>query len=552
MAPRTPRDTRLRAAEPTRAAPGEGWTRRAFLGASLATGAGLLACFDAPPFVDPSGWDAGPVEHLLPAVGPTRIRLKASFATPLAEVQLRAGRRSVAGRREDSAGRFFSFDLDGLEPDTEVQLELMDGVGKALCASWPLRTFPAPDAEPKRFRLLAYSCAGGFDAFFHPIAGRIFLETSLRQRLLARALSFAPDAAIANGDHVYWDLQSRPGLAMGRSPQAWWLAGSFDRSQPILGTPNEAVLQAAFGPQLAGLYGTLFRSVPVFFLQDDHDYTENDEADEDLRTFPADTFMRRVARATQALYYPEFLEGPPGYGPDGVFTSFGRVRYGRLFEGLCYDCRAELTNAADPLTGHEWSGFVSPEVEDWLRRRTRVSDARFVAHLPSTPILWTAGKWGEWYPDGKDDVGGLQTHGHKPFWAPGWLEQHDRLLAVHSARGTRPLWLSGDLHATGMGEIRMSGPLYLRDNPVTSVLVGTPGAAGPGWPSRVRGQRPVPSGTLTVDEWVPPIEENGFSLIDFEADQVTISQFRWRPEQGADAIDTLTPFAVRTLSRRPG
>jgi hypothetical protein len=27
-----------------------------------------------------------------------------------------------------------------------------------------------------------------------------------RRRLLARAMSFRPDAAIANGDHIYWDM----------------------------------------------------------------------------------------------------------------------------------------------------------------------------------------------------------------------------------------------------------------------------------------------------------------------------------------------------------
>ena len=33
-----------------------------------------------------------------------------------------------------------------------------------------------------------------------------FLPTAMRNRLLRRALAFEPDAVVANGDHVYWDL----------------------------------------------------------------------------------------------------------------------------------------------------------------------------------------------------------------------------------------------------------------------------------------------------------------------------------------------------------
>jgi hypothetical protein len=41
---------------------------------------------------------------------------------------------------------------------------------------------------------------------------------------------------------------------------------------------NETVLKLAAGPQIVPVYGTDFRSTPVFFLQDDHDYFDNDEA----------------------------------------------------------------------------------------------------------------------------------------------------------------------------------------------------------------------------------------------------------------------------------
>jgi hypothetical protein len=49
----------------------------------------------------------------------------------------------------------------------------------------------------------------------------------------------------------------------------------------VFGSPNEAVFRRATGPQIIPQYGALFRSTPVFFMQDDHDYFDNDEATDD-------------------------------------------------------------------------------------------------------------------------------------------------------------------------------------------------------------------------------------------------------------------------------
>ena len=66
-------------------------------------------------------------------------------------------------------------------------------------------------------------------------------------------------------------------------------------------------MQRAVGPQIADLYGTMLRSLPVFFLQDDHDYFEGDAAADFVVSFPPEPFMLELGRATQHLYYPEFL-----------------------------------------------------------------------------------------------------------------------------------------------------------------------------------------------------------------------------------------------------
>jgi phosphodiesterase/alkaline phosphatase D-like protein len=540
--------------------------RRAFLKSLVGAAAGLalspsLGCRE--PLVGSSGsgtgdgWDSGEVVHLLPTSSHERILLKASFRTPQERApRLVAGERSVAGARGDSRGHFWAFDLAGLAPATRYDLELRDAEGAALCEPWPLRTLPAPDARPERLRLLVYTCAGGPENLYNFGFWNAYVPIAQRQRMLRRALSFEPDAVVANGDHVYWDLQSRMGWAMGRSWRAAAVAGRFDREQPVLGTLNEDVLLRAFGPQLAGLYGVMFRSLPVFFLQDDHDYGENDEASDALRTFPADAFALDLARTTQRLYYPELLADPAlpraHVSRDGRSESYGSLRFGRLFEALLYDCRRGLSNATDPALGHATSGFVPPEIEHWLLSRTGGSPCAHLAHMPSTPVLWGAGKWGEWYPDFKDESGALRADVEKPYWAPGWADQHDRLLTAASARRDRtPLFVSGDLHAIAAGRILGSRGRSFRENPVVSVLVGAPGTGPLGWPSQFRGQVPVPSGTLQVEEIVSPLEENGFTLLDVTEGEVRVSQFRWTPDQGEEALDTLEPFAVESFPR-PG
>jgi hypothetical protein len=53
-----------------------------------------------------------------------------------------------------------------------------------------------------------------------------------------------------------------------------------------------------------------------------------------------------------------------------------------------------------------------------------------------------------------------------------------------------------------------------------------------------------------MDETVKPIEENGFTLIDFTPDAVTLRYFRWNQKtQPVEAIDRLEPFRTTELKR---
>lgn len=494
-------------------------------------------------------WDAGVVRHLLPTVNDTRMLLKASLQRPLAsapQLRIEGGgiNRRIEGRMNDTLGEFWQFYAEDLTPSVRYQLSLTDSGGNSLCEPWPLSTFPAPDQSPEQVRMLFYTCAGGPEGSYTGVGDRSGnLPTEIRNRLLRRGLSFAPDVAIANGDHIYWDLHRWQGENSGDLSAAG-LRSNFDFQGRVFGGSNEKAMKMAAGPQIVPVYGTDFRSTPVFFLQDDHDHWENDSP----LTYPVPWFQLELARATQQLYYPEFLADrnrPAGLPWSGrsdrgeLSESFGTLRYGRMAEVLLYDVRRTMN------VGDLNAVFIDLEVERWLKDRTASHDTRHLLHAPSNPPGWSAGKWGEWYPDVLDpNTGTLTTSFPKPHWRQGWLEQHDRLMQSLTDMNHRtPLVISGDLHAIGMGEIHRSGSLDLNANPVTTILSGPIGTSIRGFPSVVRGIRALPSAHLDLNEQVVPLEEHGFTIVDFLEDRTVVRLFKWDVNsQSLDAIDELEAF----------
>ncbi len=507
----------------------------------------LLAEQGAPPAVE--DWDTGRVRHLLPAVSDSRLLLKASFDGPLsAAPTLRIGSAGVTGRMNDTAGEYWQFYATGLEPARRYELSLVGAGGASLCEPWPLSTFPARDATPERLRMLFFTCAGGPGGTYGGIGDRSgFLPTAIRNRLLRRALSFQPDAAVANGDHIYWDLHTWQGENAGQLSPAG-RTSNFDYSASVFGAGNEAAMKAAAGPQIVPVYGTDFRSTPICFLQDDHDHWENDAVTDEIANFPIPWFQLQLARATQQLYYPEFLPdagrpaGLPWSGTSDrgdLSESFGTLRYGNLAEILLYDVRRTVS-----LSGPN-AVFIDRQVEGWLRERTGSTETRHLVHAPSNPFGWSAGKWGEWYPDVLDrESGALTTAIEKGYWQEGWLRQHDRLVeAIAGQRERVPLVVSGDLHAIGMGRMHRAGALNLNARPVTTVLSGPIGTSVRGFPSVVRGVGATPPAHLDMEESVAPIEDHGFTIADFLPDRIVLRQFRWDVDrQPLDAIDALEAF----------
>ena len=534
--------------------------RRAFLKATGATALfvnapGDLVAGAAHAATSTTGaWDAGGVRHILPTVSDTRMLIKVSLATPQAEAPtLRFGTKSVRGQMSDTRGEFWQFHATDLQPGRNYRLSLTGNRGRALCQPWDLATFPSPDARPEKFRVLFLSCVGGHEAMG-------FIPTTVRNRLLRRALSFQPQATVVNGDHIYWDLLSpNTSKGYGASPEAERIAGGkFDRAGIVLGGDNETIMKRAVSPQIVPVYGADFRSTPVFFIMDDHDYFDNDDATDDIITFPPSHFMLQMGRAMQRMYYPEHLPDiarPRGLAhsssadrPDGVSECFGTIRYGRLAEVLLYDIRRTATLAGPSAV------YLDTEAEKWLISRMAATDVAHVVHAPSNPPGWSAGKWGEWYPDILGPDKKLTIEVPKPYWQSGWLKQHDRLMtAMSGMKGRAPLVVSGDMHSIALGRMSRSGSQDFSRNPITVALSGTGGTRATGWPSSGwRATLATPSKVLDFEETVKPIEQHGFTLVDFTPDKMVLQMFKWDiNKQPVEAIDTLQPFHTAELPR-PG
>lgn len=489
------------------------------------------------------------IRHILPSVTDTTIVLTCSIVEPAGALSLRVNDKIYAGTKRDTQGCHWSFVAEDLAPDTQFTLQLLEGetlVGDP----WPLRTFPAEDTDVDTLKLAAFTCAGGGDGFgFNGL--QYFKPHAFRRRLFDDLLSRNPDAVIAIGDHIYWDLRGgdRPPLGRRKSVLIRWVIGAylrvkygvFDRELPLLGSANEAVLKRVADEQIAELYGTRFQSTPIFFISDDHDYFENDDAEKDLVTFPADTFSRDAHRTVADLYYPVLPHAPTF----GAGRSFGLFKYGNLFEAPLLDCAGQLSlaNSSDVTQNQSEAQNIStarlfPEaIEQWVLDRIKASQAKHFALVPSHPMGWTAGKWREWYPDvvaptGFEGLvtnelnfdgttkGVLTTKAQKYLWQRGWWLQHQRLLRALSSRQGSRFTFSGDIHAQGAITIEASGVEVLPGGPVTSLLVGPVSTSAATWPSFARGIPANQPGWLQTKTLSATAEINGFTLFDITSSGV--------------------------------
>jgi len=138
----------------------------------------------------------------------------------------------------------------------------------------------------------------------------------------------------------------------------------------------------------------------------------------------------------------------------------------------------------------------------------------------------------------------------KPYWQPGWLAQHDRLMeALHQMSGRVPLSISGDIHATALGRMKRTGKLDMSKNPVVTIVPGTVGSMT-NYPSGNRGigiQHPI---HLDMQDAWTPVEENGFMVADFHRDRIETAFYIWsHKRQKAEEIAKLE--ARQRVTLRP-
>lgn len=529
-----------------------GLTRRNFVQSCAAAGAlGALGLHRLAWSAGGGDWDEGQLKHLIPAANHERFLIKTSFKSELPFTPLlKVNGQAVNGFKTDNAGRFWRFDVGSLKPDTAYELQITDPAGKALCGTWPLKTFPAPDVRPEHLRILSYTCGGGFDSA--PMHGKTtFLDMAVRRRLLARGMSHKPDIVIANGDHIYWDLTTSFAKINPEymKKEMWAKFGELDISVPMMHPKNAATFMKICDYQIAGLYGTSLRSTPSYFVTDDHDLFENDEYDAINVTLPTDTYGLLGAEQTQHLYYPEYLPDAnrPVWLPGGdraglpadTNMTFGTLRYGSLLEAVMYDCRRYVNYKGDHAQ-------VLPQwVEDWLIKRTLTEDTAQFLHVPSLPFAYSSGKLGDWYPDLlAPELGKLVLYKEKPGWQRGWFGQHQRLIGAISAQQKRaPTIIQGDFHASSAGRIHRSGELEL-PRPVDVVLTGTLGTGDLVFPSAFRTVESKPSQLIGMEEALKITEKNGFSIIDITPEKMTFTMFMYRPPQDPAEIDTMKPVMV--------
>jgi len=482
------------------------------------------------------------VRAILPSASHDSLAIKLLLdQPPSAPPRLTIDGRPVKGRRADLDGYAWSFVQSGLRGGTAHRLALTDDGGRPLREPWTLKTLPPLDSRPDTFRILFFTCAGGDEAS-GPYG---YLPVAVRRALFDRALSFAPDLAVANGDHVYWDLKTallyrRDPVRRAQTEAQYRRIAWIDEDVAFDSETNRRSINTIAGRQIASIYEDRFASVPLVFITDDHDYYENDNAGPWGYSLPPRPFIFGLQQQTQALAYPVAL-GRPNLGDPYQSGTVETVRIGKLLEMALFDCRRGWSTGPG-------AGVLFPSAERFLIDRLRTSTAQQYIHAPSNPFGWTAGKLGEWYADGPSRKSEFEND--KGYWQQGWFEQHQRLAAALGAQRERAaISISGDMHASAITAITRSGDLDLSRNPIHTILPGTIGTATPGFPSAVRGVFPWHPAALEAEDLAKIEERNGFSIVDVEPERVTVRQFRWRPPEPFAAIATLEPYATQVIER---
>jgi len=240
-------------------------------------------------------------------------------------------------------GPVYRFTISGLEPDTDYSYAIEEGGGLDEIRSGAFRTYPD---GPFSFTVTFGSCArlGSNGAVYDAIQ------------------QSDPDLHLIVGD--------------------WYYADIHENSVEVF---EEVYDKTLTQPAQAALY----RSVPIAYTWDDHDYGPNDAA--------ADSPSRDAALAAYRQLVPHYpLALPEGDDPIAQAFTIGRVRF------LLTDTRSARTPSGEPDEPNKT--MLGPDQLTWLEEELLAADDRYPVIVWVNSVPWIAD------PDpGADHWGGYAT-----------------------------------------------------------------------------------------------------------------------------------------------
>ena len=317
------------------------------------------------------------------ALQPTSIRLIARLQRAGGRVRLALGRddslaaATLSGpRAADPSTGIVSFTLSDLEPGTRhfYALEVdgrLDGARRG--------TFRTPRAGPHSFTFAFGACA----------------RTGSSHRVFAAILRHRPLFLLHLGDLHYENIRDN-------DPKAY--ARAFDA---VLGSASQS---------------RLYRSVPIAYVWDDHDFGPNNS--------DSSSPGREAALATYRRTVPHYPLGAGG-GDASIHQAFtiGRVRF------LLTDGRSQRTPRSEP-DGPDKT-ILGGAQKQWLRRELLAARDRYPLIVWANAVPWIAAPEA-----GADHWGGYATERAE---LGRWLEKH----AVEQL-----VMLSGDAHMLAIDDGR--------------------------------------------------------------------------------------------------
>lgn len=314
-------------------------------------------------------------------------------------------------------GHSVHVEVAGLEPDRWYHFRFR--AGRHVSPVGRTRTMPAPGATPRRFRVAFASCQSYTEGYY-----------AAHRHLAADE----PDLVLWLGDYIYEGGPGGPDAVRHHDgPEATTLAAYRNRYALYRSDPD---LQAAHA------------AAPWAVTWDDHEVDNNYAGDRAEDGTPPEQFLLRRAAAYQAWYEHQPVRLPTPAGPRYRIhrtLDVGRLARVAILDGRQYRTDQPCGRPFDlgptcPAAEDPTATMLGAEQERWLARRLEGSPATW--NLLANQTILTPSR----IPVGDDVFANLDQ------W-DGYPAARRRLLAT-LARAANPVVVTGDIHASAVGDVR--------------------------------------------------------------------------------------------------